>query len=178
MLNNKIGIVIGTNRQNSFSNTIANYYANLLKEKNTESIIIDLAALPKDFGFTALYENTGKNEGFNDFQKIIDESTKLIFVVPEYNGSYPGILKTFIDGLRHPNSLAGKKICMVGLSSGVLGNAVGLGHLNDVLSYLNANVLGQRIKLGGVSSHFANNEFTNDTYKTFVNKQIEAFLAF
>jgi chromate reductase, NAD(P)H dehydrogenase (quinone) len=59
-----------------------------------------------------------------------------------------------------------------------LGNAVGLGHLNDVLSYLNANVLGLRIKLGEVAKHFSDGAFTNPTFATFIDKQINNFLTF
>jgi NAD(P)H-dependent FMN reductase len=101
-----------------------------------------------------------------------------VFVIPEYNGSFPGVLKTFIDGLRHPDSLANKKIALVGVSSGVLGNAVGLSHFDDVLSYLNANVLGFRIKLGNINSYFREGQFSNQTYENLINKQIDEFLKF
>jgi chromate reductase, NAD(P)H dehydrogenase (quinone) len=174
----KVGIVVGTNRQNSFSKKIAEYYQDQIKNQGYETELIDLATLPADFAFSSLYKKEGIPEGFLEFQKAVDTCNKLIFVVPEYNGSFPGVLKAFIDGLRHPDSLANKKACLVGLSAGVLGNAVGLGHLNDVLSYLNANVLGLRIKLGEVSKHFSEGQFSNETYRTFVDRQIKNFLDF
>jgi chromate reductase, NAD(P)H dehydrogenase (quinone) len=173
-----VGIIIGTNRKDAFSKKIAQYYANSLKEKGHQINIIDLENLPSDFVFTALYHNSGKNAEFTAFQTQIDATDRIVIIAPEYNGSYPGILKTFIDGLRHPDTFSNKKICLVGLSAGVLGNAVGLGHLNDVLSYLNANVLGLRIKLGEVNKHFVDSAFTNATFETFIEKQINNFLAF
>ena len=173
-----VGIIIGTNRKDAFTKNIANYYAQQLITKGHQTQIIDLEQLPPDFAFTALYQNSGKNPAFAAFQAQIDASDRLIFIAPEYNGSFPGVLKTFIDGLRHPDSLTNKKACLVGLSAGVLGNAVGLGHLNDVLSYLNANVLGLRIKLGEVAKHFKDGAFTNPTFETFVEKQINNFLSF
>lgn len=173
-----VGIVVGTNRKNSFSLKIANYYASIIATKGYKSQVINLENLPSDFTSSALYEHSGKHEDFKAFQEMIDASDRLVFVVPEYNGSFPGVLKAFIDGLRHPDSLSNKKVCLVGLSAGVLGNAVGLGHLNDVLSYLNANVLGLRIKLGEISKHFAEGEFTNLIFKNFVEKQINNFLEF
>ena len=178
MSKNKIGIIIGTNRKQAFTEKIAKYYQQKIEEKGLECLIIDLKYLPTDFAFSALYENSGKNLEFQKIQNLIDECGKLIFMVPEYNGSYPGVVKTFIDGLRHPDSLSNKKVALVGVSSGVLGNAVGLSHLNDVLSYLNANVLGLRIKLGNVEHHFKEGEFTSETYKNFVEKQIVSFLTF
>jgi chromate reductase, NAD(P)H dehydrogenase (quinone) len=178
MSKNKIGIIIGTNRTSSFTSKIANYYKQKIEEEGYATELIDLSLLPEDFAFSALYQNSGKNLKFSHFQAKIDACDKLIFLAPEYNGSYPGVLKVFIDGLRHPNSLSGKKVCLVGVSTGMLGNAVGLGHLSDVLSYLNANLLGLRIKLGQVDKHFLDGEFTNEIYQKFVKKQIADFLNF
>jgi chromate reductase, NAD(P)H dehydrogenase (quinone) len=173
-----IAILIGTNRKDAFTKKIATYYAQNIAQKGHSVDIIDLEKLPTDFVFSALYHNAGKNAEFATFQAQIDTSDRIIVVAPEYNGSYPGILKTFIDGLSHPDSFSNKKTALVGLSSGVLGNAVGLGHLNDVLSYLNANVLGLRIKLGEINKHFDDASFTNTTYATFIEKQINNFLSF
>jgi NAD(P)H-dependent FMN reductase len=178
MSNTKIGIVVGTNRSDSQSEEVAKYYSQEITKAGLETTIISLKELPHDFAFSALYSNSGKNSAFQNFQDKIDECQKLVFVIPEYNGSYPGVLKTFIDGLRHPDSLANKKITLVGVSSGVLGNAVGLSHLNDVLSYLNANVLGFRIKLGNINSYFREGKFSNQTYENLINKQIYDFLKF
>ena len=178
MSKNKIGIIIGTNRNLAFSEQIAEYYQKQLQEKGFETAKINLKDLPVDFAFSALYENAGKSPEFQKIQTELDVLDKIIIIVPEYNGSYPGVVKTWIDGLRHPDSLSFKKIALVGLSSGMLGNAVGLSHLNDVLSYLNANVMGLRIKLGNVSQHFSEGKFTNETYRQFVDKQIKLFIDF
>lgn len=173
-----IGIIIGTNRHNSLSRKVGNYYQNLLKTFGEESQIIDLSELPVDFAFSALYHNSGKNEAFNNFQKIIDETKKFVFIVPEYNGSFPGVLKTFFDGLRYPDTFNNKKAALVGISAGVLGNAVGLGHLNDILSYMETDVLGLRLKLGSMKTHFAGDEFTFEVYRNFLEKQAKALIAF
>lgn len=173
-----IGIIIGTNRHNSISRKVGISYQNLLTTLGEESKIIDLAELPQDFVFSALYHNSGKNEAFNDFQKIIDDTTKFVFIVPEYNGSFPGVLKSFFDGLRYPDSFNNKKAALVGISAGVLGNAVGLGHLNDILSYMGTDVLGLRIKLGNMNTHFNGDEFIFDVYLNFLVKQARALIAF
>lgn len=173
-----IGIIIGTNRHNSLSRKVGNYYLNLLKIFGEESQIIDLSELPTDFAFSALYQNSGKNEAFNNFQKIIDETKKFVFIVPEYNGSFPGVLKTFFDGLRYPDTFNDKKAALVGISAGVLGNAVGLGHLNDILSYMGTDVLGLRLKLGSMKTHFEGDEFTFEVYRNFLEKQAKALIAF
>jgi chromate reductase len=173
-----IGIIIGTNRHNSVSRKVGIYYQNLLKNLDQKSQIIDLSELPHDFAFSALYHNSGKNDAFNNFQKTIDETKKFVFVVPEYNGSFPGVLKTFFDGLRYPDSFNNKKAALVGISAGMLGNAVGLGHLNDILSYMGTDVLGLRMKLGNMKAHFDGEAFTFEVYRNFLEKQAKALIAF
>lgn len=174
----KIGIVVGTNRQGAMSLEMAEYYRAKIEVFGHETVLLYLKDLPNDFAFSALYQNRGKNDVYNTFQMNIDSVQKLIFFAPEYNGSYPGVLKTFIDGLRYPDSLANKKVALVGLANGMLGNAVGLSHLNDVLSYMGAHVLGLRVKLGEISKHFDGEKISNLTYESFINQQIETFLAF
>jgi chromate reductase, NAD(P)H dehydrogenase (quinone) len=174
----KVGILVGTNRSGSMSLEMAGYFRNKLSSKGIESVLIDLEELPDDFAFSALYHNKGKNEVYNDFQMILDSVDKLFLIAPEYNGSFPGVLKAFIDGLRYPDSFTDKKIGLVGLSDGVLGNAVGLSHLNDILSYMGANVLGLRLKLGEIAKHFDGNTLSNKTYEKFIDQQIENLLAF
>ncbi|AFK02419.1 NADPH-dependent FMN reductase [Emticicia oligotrophica DSM 17448] len=173
-----ITIIVGTNRHNSVSKKVGIHYQKLLNSLGQESQIIDLAELPYDFTFSALYHNSGKNEAFNVFQRIIDSSQKFVFIVPEYNGSFPGVLKTFFDGLRYPDSFNDKKAALVGISAGVLGNAVGLSHLNDILSYMGTDVMGLRMKFGNMKNHFDGEEFTFDIYKNLLEKQARALIAF
>lgn len=174
----KVGIIVGTNREEAMSLEMAKYYQTKLNTLGVDSVLINLLELPHDFAFSALYHNKGKNKQYNDFQKLIDSVPKLFIVVPEYNGSFPGVLKTFIDGLRHPDSFIDKKIGLVGLSNGVLGNAVGLSHLDDILSYMGANVLGLRVKLGEVSKHFDGEILSHPIYEWFINQQIDKLLKF
>lgn len=172
-----ITIVSGTNRKNSRSLVLSKYYFNLLSEKGIESQILDLNQLPADFAFNALYENSGKHEDFNEFRQTVEQSNKFIFVVPEYNGSFPGVLKTFIDGLKYPDSFTGKKAMLVGISSGMQGGALALSHLNDILNYLNMNVFGTRFKIPLIESKF-NGSFTDPKLEELAKIQIEGFLKF
>ena len=76
-------IIVGTNRKNSVSNKLAQYYKSLLAEHSQEAQILDLEQLPVDFAFAALYENSGKNVDFSPFQAQIDASKKIVFIAPE-----------------------------------------------------------------------------------------------
>lgn len=173
-----ISIIVGTNRDNSKSEVVATYYQALLDKKGIDSQIIHLKDLPNDFITTALYQNAGKNEQFNHLRKAIIDVKKLIFIVPEYNGSFPGVLKAFIDGMPYPNGFEDKKIALVGLSSGVQGGALALSHLNDIFSYLNAHVLGQKVKLIQIEKNLENGQITNALYNQLIEIQIDKFIDF
>jgi len=173
-----IVIIVGTNRPNSMSRRIAEYYQRLLNQYNTPSTILDLVDLPHDFTFTALYGNSGKNDVFNTLRNQIDSAEKFIFITPEYNGSYPGVLKAFIDGLPYPNSFTNKKAALVGLSSNMQGAITALSHLNDIFSYLGMNTLALRVKLAQIQAHFVDNEITNPLYKELLEIQAEQIIRF
>lgn len=171
-----IGIIVGTHRENSFSQKIAEYYSRRLVERNIDHEIISLRNLPPNFVFSQMFG--AADPAFAVFQEKIDAHQKLIFVIPEYNGSFPGVLKAFVDALRHPDSFSRKKVALVGVSSGAYGNSVGLSHFSDVLAYFNADILGLRLKLANILAHFSDGAFTFEVYARFVEKQIDTFLEF
>ncbi|RUA27377.1 MAG: NADPH-dependent FMN reductase [Bacteroidetes bacterium] len=173
-----ITIISGTNRQNSVSAKVAHLYQSLLTQHQVESNIIDLADLPKDFVYTALYENNGKNPEFNKFLKKLRSSDKYVFIIPEYNGSFPGALKAFIDGMEYPNSFQNKKCALVGISSGMQGAGLALSHMTDIFNYLGMNVLALKPKLARIESNFDGEEVTDTLYSELLEEQVKKLLEF
>jgi chromate reductase, NAD(P)H dehydrogenase (quinone) len=173
-----ITIISGTNRLNSNSIFIAEYYQALLKKKGVESQILDLRRLPESFLFTALYENAGKDPAFNKLKEMINSSEKFVFIVPEYNGSFPGVLKAFIDGLDFPESFENKKCALVGISSGVLAGALALSHLTDILNYLGMHVLALKPRLPRIESLIKNGGINDKFLTELIDMQAEAFMRF
>jgi chromate reductase, NAD(P)H dehydrogenase (quinone) len=173
-----IKIIVGTNRKNSVSKTIAELYKGILEEKGMSSEILELEHLPSDFATTALYENNGKNPGYNSFHERIKEGKKFVFIVPEYNGSFPGILKTFIDGMTYPNSFRDKKCAMVGISSGIGGGGIAMSHLTDIFHYLGMHVLALKPKLAKIEQNMSDNLLTNRLYLELLHTQSDMLLEF
>ena len=173
-----ITIVVGTNRKNSVSRQVADYYQGILNEKGAESQIVDLVDLPADFTTNALYENNGKSPAFNTIREKVQASDKLVFVVPEYNGSFPGILKAFIDGLKYPEGIRDKKGALIGVSSGVQGGVFAMSHLTDIFNYLGMHVLAQKPKLMDIHNRMENGEVTDALGVQLLKEQAEALLNF
>ncbi|MCX6352967.1 MAG: NAD(P)H-dependent oxidoreductase [Bacteroidetes bacterium] len=171
-----VTIISGTNRKGSFSRRVANLYSSLLKERGIESNIIDLKHLPKDFVYSLYEDDKIPHQDFVDMQALISASSKFVFVVPEYNGSFPGILKSFIDGLNFPNSFRGKYAALIGISSGTQGSSLAMSHLTDILNYVGVFVLPIKPRMVGIESHFKDNEITNKFYLDLLNLQIDQLL--
>lgn len=133
-----ITIISATNRPDSNTYKIATAYSQLLDKQGVASKVFSLEQLTPDMQFIDLY---GKHS--EKFQQLLQEyiipAEKFVFIVPEYNGSFPGILKLFIDAI-HPDVNRGKKAVLVGVSSGRAGNLRGLDHLTGVLNYIGIHV--------------------------------------
>jgi NAD(P)H-dependent FMN reductase len=140
-----ITIISGTNRLENKSLRVAKAYTKICEELGCKAQILDLQSVPHDFIFSASYGNQNA-----DFENIVSEfiapCEKFIFVVPEYNGSFPGMLKGFIDCVA-PELWHNKKAAMIGLSAGKAGNLRGLDHLTGVMHYLQVEVLSKKPKL-------------------------------
>ena len=174
-----ITIIAGTNRPDSRARRIANIYLSLLTAHGTAAQVLDLIGLPADFTTSALYDNAGRHEGFNELAAKVSEAGKLVFIVPEYNCSFPGVLKAFIDGLPYPSGLGGKKAALVGLSSGGQGGLLALNHLTDILMYLGTAVLPQRVRLPFIDKHLHENGTLTDAFlHQMLEEQVAHLLRF
>jgi chromate reductase len=172
-----ITIISGTNRPNSNTLKVAEYYLRTLQSKGQEARIFDLQDLPASIIQTDLYGK--RSEAFRPIQKIITETSKFLFIIPEYNGSFPGVLKTFIDACDFPESFYNKKAALTGISSGKYGNIRGIDHFSGICSYLHLNVLPLRLHIPIIKTEFDENDdfFKADTMK-FTTDQIDKFIAF
>lgn len=177
-MSEKIYIISGTNRQQAVSIQVANVYQQEIKALGVEAEIIDLRQLPADYLFSGLYENAGKNELVNDFRAKMREGSKFVFVIAEYNGSFPGVLKAFIDGLEFPDSFTNKKCALVGLSAGIQGAVLAMSHLTDILNYCGAHVLAEKPKLASISGNMQDGVITNERYMKHIKKQVQQLLDF
>lgn len=173
-----ITIISGTNRPENVSLRVSHTILELLTSMDKEVQLLDLQKLPRDFAFSNdVFGNP--DPGFSAIaEQFISNADKFIFVVPEYNGGYPGVCKTFIDAV-WPEAFRGKKAALVGLSSGRAGNLRGLDHLTGILHYLDIAVLPKRVNITHIESQLSSEGHLANA-KTLAQLQhlSEAFEAF
>ncbi|MBC7865733.1 MAG: NAD(P)H-dependent oxidoreductase [Bacteroidia bacterium] len=172
-----ICIISATQRPLSKTLKIAENYEQLLKELNVECRIFSLEKLPENFLNTEMH---GKRSP--GFQEIIDSEIaafeKFIIVSPEYNGSFPGVFKVFLDALS-PRYWTDKKAALAGVSDGRAGNLRGMEHLTNILNYLKVNVYHNKIPISMVSKLLDENGKLNSPETIeLLRKQLDGFLKF
>lgn len=80
------------------------------------------------------------------FKKRIEEADALLISTPEYNHSYPGVLKNAIDWASRPygkNSFDGKPTAVMSASPALFGGIAAQDHLKQVLLALNTRLVTQ-----------------------------------
>ncbi len=145
-------IIAGTNRAGSNTLKVAQEYQRILQEKGISASLLSLE------GVNVLVRDA-------DFERIENEliipATHYIFVSPEYNGSFPGVLKMLFDTGKTHALWWYKKALLTGVSTGRAGNLRGMDHLTGILHHIKVTVHPNQLpissvdKLLGVDGHFS-----------------------
>lgn len=172
-----VTIIASTNRPNSSTLKLAQYYQRRLASKGFETNLLSLMDLPETLIGTDLYGQ--RSDAFRPIQHLVTNTDKFLFVIPEYNGSFPGVLKTFIDACDFPDSFYEKKAALVGLSSGKYGNIRGIDHFNGVCGYVHLHVMPLRIHIANIRQELDadGNLYLPDTLK-YTDEQMDKFIAY
>ena len=164
-----ITIISGTDRQGSNSLKIAKTYLKLLTEKEIPAQILSLEE----------HEVYLKNKAFIKMElDFLITAEKFIFIIPEYNGSYPGILKLLIDNSDIPKCWVNKKALLTGVASGRAGNLRGMEHFTGSLMHIKMHVHPNRLPISSVHTLLDEAGNLNDeTTIKLITTQLEEFLA-
>lgn len=155
----KLTLISGTNRKGSNTRMVTEIlYKLITKHTSAAPRLLDLCELDGVDIQNSMFDPSNQHPTVKRLQnEYIIPADKFIFVVPEYNGSYPGILKYFIDACsirEYSANFQNKQAFLIGVSTGRAGNLRGLDHLTAVLNYLHTHVHPLRIPVSKVTSIF------------------------
>jgi chromate reductase len=173
----QIAVVIGSLRRDSYNRRLARAIERLAPQDFVlkELQISDLPLYNQDEESTPAPQVTRlKNE--------IKASHGVIFAVPEYNRSLPGVLKNAIDHASRPygqSAWAGKPAGIIGASIGAVGTAVAQQHLRGVLGYLDMPTLGQPEVYLKLDDQFftASGDIASADSRKFLQSWLDAYVA-
>ncbi|MCB0548062.1 MAG: NAD(P)H-dependent oxidoreductase [Phaeodactylibacter sp.] len=149
-----ITVISGTNRKESECLKFASLYFEMLQESTQEEVkLLALEQIPHDWFHSDMY--TRQSESLKRLQdEYILPASKFVFVIPEYNGGFPGAVKLFIDACtvrKYSANFKGKKAALVGIATGRAGNLRGMEHLTGVLNYLGTVVMPDKLPISRIS---------------------------
>ena len=173
-----IEVIVCTNRKGSNSAKIANLVLCKFKESGQESKLLDLSSIDWGELNSNIYGEENRPQSMKPLIDRIDRAEGLYLICPEYNGSYPGVIKTFIDYWSYPKSFEKRPVCFTGLG-GVFGGLRPVEHLQQIFGYRNAFIFPERVFLQNVWSVLGEDrEIKNDLMLNLLNQQVKNFLKF
>ncbi len=143
-----IPVILGTSRKGRMSAHAARFVVDeLRKREDVSTELIDIAELPMPV------DDAG--EGIKDpgFSEKMDAADALVIVVPEYNHSFPGLLKHVLDSClkEYVHKTAG----IVGVSAGPFGGTRVIQSFLPVLRELGLVAIFWDINFGSVNKVFS-----------------------
>ncbi len=169
-------IISATNRPGSNSLVVSGILQKIYKSLNCSLEIISL----KDVPFEVLIQNPYPEKLPQNVQQVISKlnvSSGLIIVCPEYNGSFPGIFKFFIDHWSYPETFEYRPIAFVGLG-GRFGALRAVEQLQQIMSYRNAFIYPQKVFLQNIFNLLSEGEIKDEEIRKLLHQQAEGFLRF
>jgi NAD(P)H-dependent FMN reductase len=147
-----IFLISGTNRPAASTLLVTRRIEQLYREARVGVELFSLENLPAEMFRPEAYR--AKPPALVAIQEKVLDAAGLHVVLPEYNGSFPGVLKYFIDLLKFPDSFERKPVAFVGVTSGSYGAMRAVEQMQMVFGYRNAHLYPERVFISGVSNKF------------------------
>jgi NAD(P)H-dependent FMN reductase len=179
-----ITVISATNRKDSEAHDFAKFYAQTLRKRTDEEVkVLALEEIPHDWFHPGMYAENGQSPSLARLQdEFMLPAGKFVFVIPEYNGSFPGVLKLFLDGCsvrKYHETFKGKKAALLGVASGRAGNLRGMDHLTGILHFLGRVVLPNKLPVSLIRKLTdADGNITDSYTREVIEKQAEELIQF
>lgn len=170
-----IEVISGTDRPGSNSLKVANIVLAMLKQQQVQASLLDLSQINLADAAGAAYK--APQGSYEAAVERVNIAHGVIFVVPEYNGSFPGALKLFIDYWRYPQTFENRPFAFVGLG-GRWGGLRPVEHLQQVIGYRNGYQFPNRVFLTHVDKVLRDGQITDPMLAGLLDTQIKDFVRF
>lgn len=173
-----ITVISGTNKKDSLTRVIASLYYSRLRSMNIDTRFLSLEDIDYSFINSQMYGNH-PSQILKLQKEVFDPTKKFVFVLPEYNGSIPGVLKLLIDALDVRTAFQGKKAALTGVATGRAGNLRGLDHLASILQHMRVTVMPHMLPISKVKDELdVLGELNNPATQKVVNAHVASILEF
>jgi NAD(P)H-dependent FMN reductase len=174
MATGPILIISGTNRPNANALKVARTVERHYAREQLPTQLLNLEDLPPELFLGSVY--TAKPPAMIELQDRVIRAAGLHVITPEYNGSFPGVLKYFLDLLKYPDAFEHKPVAYVGEASGAWGGLRAVEQLQMVFGYRHAHSYPVRVFIPGVNKLFdTTGNLTDATIDQRLADQVRGF---
>jgi chromate reductase len=151
----------GSTRRESFNKKLVAIAAHGAREAGAEVMLIDLKDFPLPLFDQDLEAAQGPPEAATRLKKLFIDHDGLLIASPEYNSSFPAVLKNALDWVSRPApnepplvGFKGKVATLMSTSPGALGGLRGLVHVRSILGNIGVIVLPDQIAVAKAHEAF------------------------
>jgi NAD(P)H-dependent FMN reductase len=165
-----IPVILGTARQGRESEHAAHFvFEQTKKRAKVETELIDVRSLPMRL------DDAGEQMKDPAFSATIERCDGLIIVTPEYNHSFPGLLKHALD--MNLKEYIHKAVGICGVSAGAFGGARVIEHLLPVMRELGLVAIFEDVNFGKVGTLFdERGNLLNESYVRRVDQFLDELI--
>ncbi len=165
-----IPVILGTARQGRESEHAAHFvFEQTKKRAKVETELIDVRSLPMRL------DDAGEQMKDPAFSATVERCDGLIIVTPEYNHSFPGLLKHALD--MNLKEYIHKAVGICGVSAGAFGGARVIEHLLPVMRELGLVAIFEDVNFGKVGTLFdERGNLLNESYVRRVDKFLDELI--
>lgn len=142
-------IISGTNRPDANALKVSKVILSHYQSASAGAEILSLGEMPREVFDPSSYAT--KPPAMLAIQQRVLDARGLHIVTPEYNGSFPGVLKYFIDMLKFPESFERKPVAFTGEAAGIWGALRSVEQLQMIFGYRNAHIYPERVFIPGIN---------------------------
>src|SRR6266576_1973599 len=165
-----IPLILGTAREGRQSENVARFvFERTKKRADVETELIDVRELRMKL------DDAGEQMKDPKFSAAIERCDGLIIVTPEYNHSFPGLLKHALD--MNLKEYIHKAVGICGVSAGAFGGARVIEHLLPVMRELGLVAIFEDVNFGKVGTLFdERGNLLNESYVRRVDKFLDELI--
>jgi chromate reductase len=177
LMSKRIGIIVGSLRESSFNQMIANSIPELVDSAEYE--YISIANLPL---YNADLDHEEGPDPVKHYREAIQKTDGILIVSPEYNSGIPGVLKNALDWASTPTKTAvliHKPAGVIGATPGAKGTILSQQQIRQTLDATLSYVMpAQKMYISQIMDKIDSNtrKLTDDTTRKYLQRYVQSFL--
>ncbi len=179
-----ITIIQATNRPDSNTEYISRLVQDMVTAAYSGHVgYVSMTELPPEILFCDPYEESSMPKKLIAIQdQLMIPASHFIWIIPEYNGSFPGVVKLFIDALSvrsYEETFQFKKSAIIGITSGRSGNIRGMDHLASILMHMKCIIYPRMLPISRILEQIDDRgQLTSDQTMKTLDAHVRGFLEF